>query len=77
MRDELLEIYEAAERLGVSEGVLWAWVRQRRVTVVKLGPHDTNAAVRVRASEVERLIRQGTIPARPAAPLGEDLNPRG
>ena len=65
MRDELLETWQAAERLGVTEGMLWAWIRKQWVAVVKFGPG--NAAVRVRASEVERLISQGTIPARPAA----------
>ena len=65
MRDELLEIWEAAERLGVTQGMLNAWITKRRVTVVKFGAG--NGAVRVRASEVERLISQGTILARPAA----------
>lgn len=75
MRDELLETWQAAERLGVTEGMLWAWIRKRRVAVVKFGPG--NAAVRVRASEIERLISQGTIPARPAAaPVPRDLNQR-
>ena len=69
MRDELPEIWQAAERLGVTQTMLQAWITKRRVTVVKLGPHDTNAAVRVRASEVERLISQGTVPARSTSSL--------
>ncbi len=76
MRDELLEIWQAAERLGVTESVLRAWVGQRRLAVIKFGPG--NGAVRVRASEIERLISQGTIPARPAAaPAPKDFNERG
>jgi excisionase family DNA binding protein len=76
MRDELLEIYEAAERLGITQTMLQAWITKRRVAVVKFGPG--NGAVRVRASEVERLINQATIPARPAAaPAPKDFNQRG
>jgi excisionase family DNA binding protein len=75
MRDELLEIWQAAERLGVTESVLRAWVGQRRLAVVKFGPG--NAAIRVRASEVEKMIARATIPARPtAAPVPRDLNQR-
>ncbi len=70
--DELLEIWQAAERLGVTESVLAAWIRKQRVAVVKFGPG--NAAVRVRASEVERLIYQGTIPARLETAAPKDLN---
>ncbi len=75
MRDELLEIWQAAERLGVTEGMLWAWIGKRRVAVVKFGPG--NGAVRVRASEVERLISQGTVPAHRQPPAPKDLNERG
>ncbi len=75
MPDELLEIWQAAERLGVTEGVLRAWVGQRRVAVVKFGPG--NGAVRVRASEVERLINQATIPAQRRPPTPKDFNERG
>ncbi len=76
MHDELLEIYEAAERLGVTEGALRAWITKGRVAVVKFGP--SNGAVRVPASEVGRLIAQSTIPARPtAAPAPKDFNQQG
>ncbi len=76
MHDELLEIYEAAERLGITQTMLQAWITKRRVAVVKFGPG--NGAIRVRASEVERLISQSTIPARQVAvPAPKDLNKRG
>ncbi len=76
MHDELLEIYEAAERLGITQTMLQAWITKGRVAVVKFGPG--NGAIRVRASELERLISQSTIPARQAAALApKDLNERG
>jgi hypothetical protein len=56
--------------------MLQAWITKGRVAVVKFGPG--NGAIRVRASEVERLISQSTIPARQAAvPAPKDLNERG
>ena len=75
MHDELLEIYEAAERLGVTQTMLQAWITKRRVAVVKFG--SGHGALRVRASEVERLIAQSTIPARQRPPAPKDLNQEG
>lgn len=76
MRDELLETWQAAERLGITQTMLQAWITKGRVAVVKFGPG--NGAVRVRASELERLIAQATVPARTAkAPAPKDLNERG
>lgn len=51
-------IRETAEELGLSPATLRAWIRQRRISYVRLG-----RAVRVPASEIRRLIERGTVPA--------------
>jgi excisionase family DNA binding protein len=55
----MLTVADAANRLGIKEGTLRLWLAQRKLGHVKLG-----RAVRVPESEVERLIRENTIPAR-------------
>jgi excisionase family DNA binding protein len=55
----LLRVAEAAKELGVKEDTIRAWIVQRRMTSVKLG-----AAVRIPSDEVQRLILEGTIPAK-------------
>jgi len=61
MRDKeiLLTIPEAAARLGLKEGTLRVWMRDRRVGRVVIGTRS----VRIAESEVERLIRDGTVRA--------------
>lgn len=54
----LLRVAEASKLLGVKEDTVRAWLVQRRMSSVKLG-----AAVRIPSDEIERLIREGTIPA--------------
>jgi excisionase family DNA binding protein len=56
----LLRVPEAARLLGIQETTLRAWLLARRVSRVRLG----SRCIRVPASEVHRLIREGTIPAR-------------
>lgn len=55
----MLTVKQAAERLGLKAATLRAWIGQRRIGIVRLG-----RAVRIPLEEVERLIAEGTIPAR-------------
>lgn len=56
---KLLTIREAAERTNNRESTWRAWVLKRRVVVIKIG-----RSVRIPESEIERMIKEGTIPAR-------------
>ena len=61
MRDALnrpLTIKEAADALGLSVHTVRAWIRQRRLTHVRLG-----RAIRVLPSAVEAMLRGGTVEA--------------
>ena len=60
-RIKLLTILEFANELSMSPKTVWAWKAARKVTVVKVGRN-----VRIPATEVERIIAAGTIPARQA-----------
>lgn len=51
-------IREAATELGLSPATVRAWIRQRRVSYVKLG-----RAVRIPAGEINRLMERGLVPA--------------
>ena len=55
----LLKVPEVAEELALSEKTVWQWIGQRRIGVVRLG-----RAVRVPISEIERLVEEGSTPAR-------------
>ena len=55
----MLRVEEAAQELGLKPSTIRAWILRRRITYVKL-----NRAVRIPRVEVERIIREGTIPAR-------------
>jgi len=55
----MLTVEEAAKELGLKPSTIRAWILRRRITYVKL-----NRAVRIPRAEVERIIREGTIPAR-------------
>jgi len=57
----LLKVPEAAEVLALSQKTLWQWIGQRRIGVVRLG-----RAVRVPVSEIDRLMEEGSTPARRA-----------
>ncbi len=59
--ERLVSVYEAAQRLGLRVSTLRAWIVQRRIGIVRLG-----RAVRIPLEEVERLIEEGTVPARRA-----------
>jgi excisionase family DNA binding protein len=51
-------VKEAAAELNVSVSTVRAWVAQRRLGCVRLG-----RAVRIPASEIERLLNAGFVPA--------------
>ena len=57
----MLTTEEAAHELGVKESTVRAWIARRRLGFVKLG-----RCVRIPRSELERIVRQGTVPAREA-----------
>jgi excisionase family DNA binding protein len=57
---KLLKVSEAAEMLAVKESTLRAWILSRRITLVRVG----RRAIRIPASEIVRIIEQGTVPAR-------------
>lgn len=59
-RQELLRVSEAAERLSVRESTVRAWLLARRIGRVRVG----RRSVRIPAAEIERLIHEGTIPAK-------------
>ncbi len=61
MTSKLLTLRETAERLGLKLSTLRAWKARRRIGIVCLG-----RSIRVHEAEVERLIREGTVPAREA-----------
>jgi excisionase family DNA binding protein len=56
---KLLRVPEAAEILALSQKTVWQWIGERRIGVVRLG-----RAVRIPQSEIERLMEEGTTPAR-------------
>lgn len=57
---KLLKINAFAEELNVQPSTVRAWVLARRITVVRVG----RRAIRIPASEVARIVEQGTIPAK-------------
>ena len=55
----LLTISQAAERLALKASTLRAWIAQRRIGIVRLG-----RAIRIPLEEIERLVAEGSVPAR-------------
>lgn len=55
----LLTVKETAERLGMKPATIRLWIALRKLGHVKL-----SRAVRIPESEVDRMIRENTIPAR-------------
>ena len=58
-RCELKTVPDSADLLSVSPKTLWAWIASGRIGVVRLG-----RCVRIKNSEIERLIEEGSTPAR-------------
>jgi excisionase family DNA binding protein len=59
--DRLLTVPQVAETLSLKEGTVRAWMARRALPKVRLGKR----AVRIPEAAVEKLIADGTIPARP------------
>ncbi len=55
----MLTVAQVAEHLGLKEATIRVWISQRKIAHVKLG-----RAVRILPEEVERLIKENTIPSR-------------
>lgn len=58
--ERLLTVPEFADALTLKASTIRAWISSRRVAAVHLG-----RAVRIPASEVQRIVAEGTIPALP------------
>ena len=56
---KLLDLPEAAERLGLKLSTIRFWVWQRKIETVHIG-----RAVRIREDTIQELIQQGTVPAK-------------
>ncbi len=59
MRKRPLSVREVAGALGLSESTIRSWLAQRRLGFVRLG-----RAIRIPVEEVERVLAQGSVPAR-------------
>lgn len=55
----MLTVAEAAHELGLKPSAVRAWLLKREIEFVRVGKR----AVRIRSSEVERIIQEGKIPA--------------
>jgi excisionase family DNA binding protein len=55
----MLTVEQVAHELGLKESTIRAWLLKRKLAFVKLG-----RSVRIPRAEVDRLIRENTIPAR-------------
>jgi len=64
-----IRVHEAAERLGVHENTVYAWIETGRIPYVRLG-----RMVRLRPSVVDALIEE--IPAAPARGVAVDVPAR-
>jgi excisionase family DNA binding protein len=56
---KLLTIKEAAATLSLSPKTLWAWRARRQIGIVQVG-----RSVRIAQSEIDRILNEGTVPAR-------------
>lgn len=62
MAKQLYRVPEAAEKWNVSPKTVWNWIAQGMIGVIRLG-----RAVRISQQEIDRLIEEGSCPARRAA----------
>ncbi|MHB1933707.1 MAG: helix-turn-helix transcriptional regulator [Leptospirillum sp.] len=59
MEEETKRLYrvpEAARRLNIQPGTMRRWIFDKKIAVVRVGTR----AVRIPASEIERIISEGT-----------------
>ena len=66
MSDRLLRVDQVAEMLGVGRRTVYDWTRQELLPVVVLRPGERKT-MRWRESDIDRWIRQRTIPGRSQA----------
>jgi excisionase family DNA binding protein len=59
----MLTVHEVAQALAVKESTIRAWLLRRKLSCCRL----SSRCVRIPRSEVERLVREGTAPAREVA----------
>jgi excisionase family DNA binding protein len=57
---QLLTIAQAAERLGLRESTIRAWVLKRKLAYFRVG----GRSIRIPASEIRRILNEGSVPAR-------------
>jgi excisionase family DNA binding protein len=57
--ETLLQVGEFAASLRITPACVRRWIRESKVTVVKLG-----RLVRIPSSEIDRIVQSGTRPAR-------------
>jgi excisionase family DNA binding protein len=57
---EMLRVEQVAERLNIKPSTVRAWLLRRVLSRVRV----SKRAIRIPASEVERIISQGFVPAR-------------
>jgi excisionase family DNA binding protein len=62
--DELLRVPEAARMLSLKPATVRAWLLRRKLPFVRLSAR----AVRLRQSDIERLITERTVSAREVRP---------
>jgi excisionase family DNA binding protein len=60
--DRLNKVPEVAEKLGISEKTVWAWIGARRIAV-----HRVGRSVRVPESEIRRILDDGYTPPKSAS----------
>ena len=53
----LLNVRQVAEQLGLRDNTIRKWIALRKIEYIKAG-----SAVRIRQSEIDRIVRSGTIP---------------
>ena len=59
---KLLTVPEAAQALKVSQAAIRSWILRRRIHFVRV-----SRLVRIPSSEIERIIREGTVLPAPAS----------
>jgi len=59
MPEQLLQVGEFAASLRITPACVRRWIRESKITVVKLG-----RLVRIPSTEIERIVQLGTRPAR-------------
>jgi excisionase family DNA binding protein len=64
LSEKLLHVKEVAECLGLRVSTIRSWVLHRRIEAVRVG----RRAIRIPSSAIEKIVRDGRIPARESRP---------